>query len=261
MNIPTIGGAQGIFEIFVPGMFLLLNLVAVVYLFPFTDSETKRLLSASVSNAPLLLVIAITFGYLIGILLRLFSPDRPDNWSAAWQRRFNRNARAKDRSFKLYASERFPYIGWLGEICSKYLPPEAKDFYDKVWLSRKLEERNKPFFNYCKALINTHDQRSSAEIYTAESLTRYISGMFYALVLSSIGILLTVILQRVLYGQAMAGLILLLLAYLFSIIVIVRRFRNIRLKEVETVFAASLKNREIFLKEDQELQGAPGRPT
>lgn len=31
MNIPTIGGPRGIFEVFVPGMFLLLNTSAAVY--------------------------------------------------------------------------------------------------------------------------------------------------------------------------------------------------------------------------------------
>lgn len=45
MNIPTIGGAQGIFEIFVPGMFLLLNLAVVVYLFPLPMAKPKIFLS------------------------------------------------------------------------------------------------------------------------------------------------------------------------------------------------------------------------
>ncbi len=252
MNIPTIGGAQGIFEIFVPGMFLLLNLAVVVYLLPFTDGETKNLLIASASNGPLILVIAITFGYLIGILLRLFSPELPDNCSTAWMRRFHRRARVSKNSFRLSVTEPFPYIEWIGEVCKQYLPLEAQDFYQKVWLNRKQPEgRNKQFFNYCKVLINSCDKMAANEIYTAESMTRYISGMFYALVLSCIALLITVIAQHILYGQAMAGLLMILLAYILCIWAIVRRFRDIRIKEVETVFTASLKNRELFLPKDE----------
>lgn len=88
------------------------------------------------------------------------------------------------------------------------------------------------------------------EIYTAESMTRYISGMFYALVLSCIALLITVIAQHILYGQAMTGLLMILLAYILCIWAIVRRFRDIRIK-MEAVFTASLKNRELFLPKDE----------
>lgn len=246
MNIPTIGGARGIFEIFVPGMFLLLNLGAIVYLFPFTDDETKRLIVSGASNPVLVLVIAVGFGYLIGVLLRLFQTDLPDKWSAAWLRRFRRHARKGKDEFKLYATEEFPYIGWIGEVCKEYLPPEAQAFYDKVWAGRKRAGHNKQFFNYCKTLISSSDERAANEIYAAESLTRYISGMFYALAFSVVLILVTVILRYFASGQTMAGPIIILLAYLFAIVEILQHFRVIRIKEVETVFTASFRNREIF---------------
>ena len=106
MNIPTIGGSRGIFEIFVPGTFLLLNLSVIVYMFPFTDEETRRLIAAGASNPASALIIAISFGYLMGVLLRLFRTDLPDNLSAAWLRIFTRRGNPKET--KLWATEEFP---------------------------------------------------------------------------------------------------------------------------------------------------------
>jgi hypothetical protein len=104
MNIPTIGGAKGIFEIFVPGLFLFLNFVLVLYLFPFTEKETNSLISLCISNQILGLVITISFSYLIGVILRLFRTDLADEWSAKFIRKFKHGAN------KLYAVEKFPYI-------------------------------------------------------------------------------------------------------------------------------------------------------
>ncbi|HDN64854.1 MAG TPA: hypothetical protein ENF23_00930 [Methanosarcinales archaeon] len=78
MNIPAIGGTRGVFEIFVPGAFLLLNLAAVVYLLPFIDEDTKRFISGCGSNPALSLVILLCFGYLIEVILRLFRAETVD---------------------------------------------------------------------------------------------------------------------------------------------------------------------------------------
>ena len=98
----------------------------------------------------------------------------------------------------------------------------------------------------CKVLINSSDERAAAEIYAAESLTRYISGMFYGLVFSSISIFMMLLFLSILHQQVISGLVILLIAYLYAILEIIRRFRNIRIKEVEMVFAASFKNRDLF---------------
>jgi len=47
-------------------------------------------------------------------------------------------------------------------------------------------------------------------------------------------------------GKWMAGLLVVIVAYSVAGLVIVRRFRTIRVKEVEAVFAASYRNRELF---------------
>jgi hypothetical protein len=246
MNIPTIGGARGIFEIFIPGMFLLLNVGAVVYVFPFTDIETKNLITTAASNPAIALVIFVGFGYLIGVLLRLLRTDLPDQWSAAWIRKFHQHARQKNGEFALWVSDDFPYIAWIGEMCKLCLPPDAQIFYDKVWATRKRTGQNKQFFNYCKVLINSKDEKAANEIYIAESLTRYISDMFYALLFAFVLIFVTVIVQYSIVHQVTLGLVIILIAYLVALAVIVDHFRFIRIKEVETVFVASFHNRELF---------------
>ena len=248
MNIPTIGGTRGIFEIFIPGAFFLINLGAVIYLSPYLDNETKQALAAATSNSILVLIAAIAFGYLIGVLLRLLRADSLDTLSAAWLRRFDRGARIGKGTYRLYAIEEFPYIGWLEEV-AKRLPPEAIDFYNKVWAKRKREGHNKNFFNFCKTIITSNDERAANEIYAAEALSRYIVGMYYALVIGSVLILAAAILRYFVIGQIMGGLLFLLLAYFLAIIVIIQHLRFIRIKEVEIVFAASFKNRSLFEEE------------
>ena len=252
MNIPTIGGARGIFEIFVPGTFTLLNLAAVVYLFPFTDDQTKDLIAAATSNPVVVLVIAVVFGYLIGVLLRLFRTSLPDRISAAWLRKFYPEAHQPDGEPELWVSEQFPYIGWIGEVCKRHLPPEALEFYRDTWEPRKRPGHNRTFFNYCKILmITSKDDRASDEIYCAEAFSRYISGMFYALMLSSSLILITALLRFIASRELMVGLVVTLCAYLIATAVIIKYFRFMRIKEVETVFAASFKNRHLFQLESE----------
>jgi hypothetical protein len=251
MNIPTIGGARGIFEIFVPGMFLLVNLGVVVYLFPFVDEETKRLIAAGASDPVVALLVAVGFGYLVGVLLRLFRPALPDKLSAACIRRFGRHRRRGDDEPALRAYEDFPYFGWIGEVCRECLgSDEALEFYEKTWgridEGREKKGLSSPFFNFCKALVSCADEKSANEVYAAEALTRYMSGMFYALVFAFLMILVTVILRYVFDGETMVGLIIVLCFYLFAIGAILSRFRSIRAKEVGIVFAACFKNRHLF---------------
>lgn len=257
MNVPTIGRARGIFEIFVPGTFLLLNFGGVLYLLPFTDDKTKRLIAVCFTNPALSLVLAVTFGYLIGVLLRLFRADLPDKLSGEWLRwSFARWTRCligckknKKETELSWATEEFPYIGWIGDTCRLYLPAEAMSFYEMTWLKQKLEdEHNKQFFNFVKVIISISDEKAAAEIYAAEALTRYISGMFYALFFAFILISVTYISIYAVEGRVHGSLIFISIGYLIALMDILVHFRHIRSKEVEVVFAASFKNRSIFEK-------------
>ncbi len=201
MNIPTIGGARGIFEFFVPGIFLLINFALAAYIFPYTDAETKNGILLAASNPVLDLIIAVSFGYLIGVFLRLFQTDLPDRLSAAWLRRFKHDARQNNQKFKLWAIEQFPYFGWIEEVCKLYLPAEALDFYQKTWGRRKKGEQNKQFFTFIKTMINSEDERAAEEMYAAKSLSRYIAGMFYALCFACLALLVTIIASFLEFGS------------------------------------------------------------
>jgi hypothetical protein len=246
MNIPTIGGARGIFEFFVPGIFLLLNFALATYHFPSIDAETKKGILDLASNSGLAVLIGVTFGYLLGVVLRLFKTDFPDRLSAALLRVIDPTAKKKDRNFELWATEHFPYFGWIEQICRRYLPGEALTFYEKTWGQRKQGEQNKQFFTHIKTIINSNDARATEEMYAAESMSRYIAGMFYALGFSFIALLATVITYYRAYGELLVGLVIILTAYFLIIAVILGNYRFIRIKEVEIVFAASFRNRALF---------------
>jgi hypothetical protein len=248
MNIPTIGGTRGIFEIFVPGVFLLLNIGGILYISPFIDQSTRAQILRFLSNPVSSLIIAICFGYLIGVLLRLLQVDIPDNLSAAWLRRFSKNARRQNGQYMLYATESFPYIEWIEEASQQYLPNNALQFYKRVWAKRKKSGSSKQFVNFCKIIVASNDELAANEIYVAEALTRYIAGMFYALSIAFILILSVAILEVYFLRQFPVGLIVILLTYLLAIIIIIENFRRIRIKEVEAIFAASFKNRTLFEK-------------
>lgn len=240
-------GIRGTFAIFAPGIFLLLNLATFIYLFPFTHDVMKDIAVTGVSYPVLSSLSIFIFGYLIGIVLRLITVDLVDRWSARWLRRFNRHTRQEDGAFRLFASEEFPYIGWIEEACKLCLPPEALVFYNNTWTKRnRAGWGNKRFFNYCKNLINSVDEKSANEIYAAEALSRYMAGMFYAMLFAFCLILLAGILHYIFFDKFDATikfLAMVLFVYSFIVVRILSRFRFIRIKEVETVFDATFRNR------------------
>lgn len=241
-GIPKIGGTRGIFEIFVPGMFLLLNLLLIVYLFPFITDDARKQIASWISNPVLSLVILVGFGYLIGVILRMLRTELADKWSRRCLRIFDPAGRKEKQEANLFVYEKFPYIGWLGVVCKRSLPCEVNDFYHKVWAKRK----STSFFNFCKIMIISEDERIANEIYSAEALSRYISGMFYALTIAFCLILVTVVLRSIVFGKIMAELVIVLVAYLLAIFAILKNFRFIRIKESKTVFAASYKYKWLF---------------
>jgi len=239
MNIPTIGGARGIFEIFVPGVFLLLNLGVCVYLSPFSDNQINALIKAGATNTTIAVILAVCFGYLIGILLRLFRTDFPDRLSGLWHRMTGRREHPNESN--VWKTEAFPYIRWLEESCRLYLSKDAQDFYEKNWKPRQVEGANKQFINFIKTIVSSSDEKAAAEIYAAEALTRYISGMFYALSFAFLLFVFTILSRYFLLHELLGGLIILSAAYLLAILIILSRFRLIRIKEVEAIFAADYK--------------------
>lgn len=255
MNVPAIGKTKGIFEIFVPGVFLLINAIGVLYLLSENIKSigfVGEFIRYLIGQPSLIIIILICFGYLIGMILRLLMTELPDQLSAWYHRTFNKkNVRKSDYSYKLWSIERFPYIGYVGDLILRDLSDHSGpvyEFYKQVWEPRNRKEGNRRFFNFCKTmLMRDNNQLTVMELYTAESINRYISGMFYSLSISFIFILITIPFQS--KFEIIIILLLVLLSYLTALLNILSRFRFIRIKEVQTLFDACYKNKEWFLND------------
>jgi hypothetical protein len=239
-DFPSVGAGRGIFELLVPGVFLLLNLAAIAHYSPATAESFRAAAEPVTSEATWGALLVVCFGYLLGVALRLLQVEGLDRLSALAIRLTRRGA-----SQELYATERFPYIELLGENCTTRLPPAARDFWEAAWRPRCLAQgtrHNKQFLNYCKGLLISTGSGAAAEIHANESLSRYIAGVFYSLLLSS-GLILC--LWRLASPARLAlPLACLLLLYVTVMAVILRNFRYLRIKEVEAVFTACLAERD-----------------
>ena len=247
-KIPAIGGPRGIFEIFAPGLFLLLNIVAGLYLLPFTDDTTRKQIASVAASPVLALFIAIPFGYLAGVVLRLFRADVPDCASARFLRLYDHNARRQQREDSdidignSYAYANFPYNRWLEAVVRRRFPQDVNAFFTTEWKGKS----SKQFLNFCKIVLSVADSLAAAEIYAAESLSRYISGMFYALA-SALVVTVLVACSRIAVGAHLGTTLpVLFVAYSIGLVAILANFRFIRIREVETIFAAAFKNRHLF---------------
>jgi hypothetical protein len=273
-GVPAVGGTRGIFEIFVPGAFLFLNMIGVGYVWmivqniPLDDSVEKL-----AAQPVLALIVLVCFGYLLGIVLRLLKTRAPDRWSGYYRwfrfqvKRFcfgtlpgivlcilgvllpdKWNEYLGSRFSKIRKEsgrgnlEVFPYHSYVGKVTVRRLPPDAHMFYQKFWGLCETPGYN-AFFNYCKTIINSLDPKSAAEIYAAEALVRYVASMFYALIFSSglvsLALFLTSQPKFLVFHPLLCAF---LCVYLVAIIVILGNLRPLRCKEVEIVFAATLLN-------------------
>ncbi len=99
----------------------------------------------------------------------------------------------------------------------------------------------------------SHDEKISNEISSRASLSRYISGMFYALNVSIFLVLFAValnifalLLKYPVNTDVIYILMFLVFLYVLAVVAILRNLRFMRLSEVQTVFYACYTNRELF---------------
>jgi hypothetical protein len=260
-KIPVVGGARGVFEIFVPGLFLFANLLIPLYALPWTRAGTLAAMQ-QFANPAAGLVLLVCFGYLLGVLLRLARADTPDRWSSWYLKRYHRDAKLRDGSFAQFAVDRFPYFEWLKQSCRENLPSTAFDYFNLEWAPRKLPWRNKRFFSLCKLAIVHTGNPIANEVYAAEALTRYVACMFYALVISlAIALLAGAVSFPSTRSGGTAWLVLAAL-YASALWVIVKNYRFVRFKEVDTVFTACFISRIRFGAEDiSEMTAAAKAPS
>lgn len=259
-SIPIIGDVAHVFEILVPGMFLLLNFMGVIYFSSDISGIKDELLKLFTTDPVLSFLLVISFSYLLGIMLRMLRCKNSDACSGKFLLfREERKRKKEDKLSKSHSLESkakpdqlllfkysFPYSVYLGSICEKNYVTEAFDFYKKVWSPEN--RRNANFFNFCKTMVVSEDAQAGIEIQYAESLSRYISSMFYAIVFSIVVGVVTLFVT-IFSGHNIGTIILLILfiiGYLCFVVVILLNYRLIRMKEVSIVFIASYKNRHLF---------------
>lgn len=325
-GIPRIGGVSGIFDVFVPGLFLLFNFGIFLYFFPYLTEETLNQIKSAFSHPTLIILISISLGYLLGVILRISRVKAADKWSGRFLRIYSKNCRRKASRSNLYCHSKFPYIGWIGVICQRSMSNDVLEFYYDYWARFKVTKKTieyytkestsdqnltgeliqklsklignksqnkhdfitsvkavlgsdyskyrkqilryaclwgsthgQEFYNFCKTIVISNDESSSIEIYARSSLTRYISNMFYGLVMSVILVLIAIIINLISasYGIEINSEInyiylSLLILYVLAILVILGNLRYMRLSEVQTVFYACYANKELFLNAKSE---------
>ncbi len=201
-GVPAVGGAKGIFELFVPGLFLLFNIVGIAYFFPPLRGPVAQLFQSGQNESPPVTAVAvaaaiIAFGYLLGVVLRSVQVELADLASAWWLRTFHCEAKGDKQEYRLWATDRFPYISYLTLVYrskefspptspAARLPRRALEFFDLTWARRRRERHtNNEFVHLCWMLVKSANPALAAELYANESLCRYVAGMFYALVVSA----------------------------------------------------------------------------
>ncbi|MBU1937528.1 hypothetical protein KKG05_09030 [bacterium] len=245
-GVPAIGRARGLFDIFVPGVFLLLNLALGLWLLPLDLTHLTSKEIPWISSPVFGTIVVISFGYLLGVILRILRVNSADKWSAWFIKLWTWPRWRKKGSPPIYLTELFPFIEcWRDRYLSDY-PEEAAQFYDQVWSGRSSGRQGQRFFNFCKTMVSSEDKWAAGEMYANEALSRYIASICYALLFSFVFLSLVEIIRY--YANSPVDLlaVFLLIFYGSAIFAILRNFRYIRVKEVQIVIDITFKNRDVL---------------
>jgi mannose-6-phosphate isomerase-like protein (cupin superfamily) len=162
----------------------------------------------------------------------------------------------------IWRAERFPYPVWQFRKLKLYHPPESHRFFEeyiKCMASTTSGRKGKEFFNYCKMVVYSAVGKIGdvviQEVNLAEAHVRYYAGTYYALFYSfwilitasfiqCIGSILVffhlvsfVSTSKWLYLLIFINVILLFICIVIGKMIL-KRFRTLRLKEVDAVYDA-----------------------
>jgi quercetin dioxygenase-like cupin family protein len=243
MDLPK-SGARGFFEILMPGVFLLLNLLGTFGLLMATlaDEPQQKAAREFLIDPAYALALILSLGYLLGVVLRLFRTQRLDDWSG-W---FIGLAKPELRG-ESFITEPFFYNGWMRKKCKERFDPSVGQFYERYWAKRDTRNafKNTSFFNLCKALINKADPNSAREAFAAEAMSRFVAGSCYALWFALLLALVDTVVVCIFISRHLTLLPLAMaLVYLLLIVRILGEFRYLRCSEVDAVFGACYANRQ-----------------
>lgn len=244
MTIPSVGGVRGVFEIFIPGLFLLLNIVGIGMVTPgFAPREIEQIESL-IDNPTVVIAATICFSYLLGVILRSLLVDAIDKAAGVLLSRSVSRRHPVDQQLIEHYEEAFPYLSWLKKEIKECLPETADSFYQRHWEPRPGRRHAKGFFHCWKMYIMSLDVQAAKEVSAAEALCRYMAETFYALLIISVLIILSIITKLLLDPSGITLHLVFLGCYLLALGIILRIFRFMRRKEVLTVFIACLINRQ-----------------
>jgi len=230
-----------------PGVFLLINLL-VFLLWPCLDfvgddiTGTKTLF---ITNQAYSWAMIICFGYLIGVVLRLFRTQWVDDLSG-W---IIGLSSSKHRG-KQYIRDRFFYGNWMETKCFERLPAGAAQFYEKLWRDKFADNPigNTTFYNFCKSIIIARDEQSAKEVCAAEAMSRFIAGSMFALLIATLLAVLNILYDVLFLAHSRMMVVPIVAAIVYVVLItgILLHFRFIRCKEVDTMFAACFANCKAF---------------
>lgn len=259
-SLSALGDVKGFFEVFLPGLFLLLHVAVLLYcLGPL--GPAGRLLSWLLSGGlGVATAIGLPLGYVIGLALRLGRTSFADRVSGklvflTTGRELYRladewlEARQIDLR-KPIRREGLPYANFMLARVAVSLPPEALTFYESVWTDppRVREKINLQRFNFLKTLVASADEQAAKEMFASEMMVRHAAHMCYALFYAAVLLCISAVLPGAKASGIRAILLLvgggegLLLASLLT------NLRLLRISEAELVFTCCFRNRVTLLE-------------
>jgi hypothetical protein len=253
MNVPSIGGARGLFEVFVPGVFLVLNVGVLIVRIVCRDSQQEIVLGQLSSSTTIMAGVILATGYLAGAVLRLLKTEAADVCSTLCRRLMLKltgnapprgkrrplkdherlNDRTRERNIHGYY-QRFPYESWLCTKVARGLGPRVEGFVRSYWSRDEVPQLDTTFVNHCKTILAQSCPALHAQLVAEESLVRFVASMFYALLLS-LGVLLV---SWYWASQSANVEPVLLVAYSLAILGILVNFRHLRAKEAAMFLSA-----------------------
>lgn len=237
-------GRGSFWGIIIPGGFLFVNIFVVSY-----SENLEDLLSQSGLGYSFI-VVSILFSFVIGYVLRLIKPKYAEFVSipivlinSLCLRLFIKVCKLLKISTKFISSpkslqelvERFPYINWFYSVHLEECPDIEKKFFNDFKykeFSNSLDGMSTSFFGHCKLYVIENSNYLRDEILFAESLVRFLNGMFYALTIS----IITIFIKSIHLQFNYSPFNLILVAYFFFLLVILIRYKNVRKLEALICF-------------------------
>jgi len=237
-------GKGNFWGVIIPGGFLFINIFAVFY----SDNLDKLILQSGLGYSFILL--SILFSIIIGYVLRLIKPSYAEYFSIPILiifllfRKLIINLCKLSKIHPKYIkappsiheiTEKFPYTNLFYYKHLNSFPNSVKDFYNELLQKEfddEIERIGNPFFSHCKNYIVENSNHLGEELFLTEGLVRFLNGMFYSLTLSIIIIFIKSL--HLNFNNEIFNYI--LLGYIFSLLVILIRYKSVRKLEAVMCF-------------------------